>query len=1327
MPYNDGYICAGGTVTLTANPAGGATAFTWSGSDLGSASAENPTATPTATTVYSLTVSDGTTDAGCSPATVYTTSVTVHAAPSASPDNDGYICAGGTVNLIAYPANGAAVFAWSGTDLSSTTDQNPTATPTATTVYSLTVSDGSGQPGCAPATVYTTSVTVNSTPAAAPANSGPICAGGTVTLNANPANGASTYTWSGPDLSSTTDQDPTATPTGTAIYSLMVTDGSGRSGCSPATVYTTSVTVRPMPTAAPSNDGYICAGGTVSLSANPAGGASVFSWSGAGLGTASAENTTATPTVTGVYSLTVSDGTTDPGCSPSVVYTTSVTVHAAPSASPANDGPICIGGTVNLSANPANGAIVYTWSGAGLASSTMENPAAMPTASAVYSLTVSDGSSQPGCSPATVYTTSVTVNNVPTLVQASNDGPVCAGATLHLSADGAANVTGYSWSGPATLADAHTANPHVASATTGATGTYTVVVNNGAGSGCTATYTTTATVNALPVVASITPSATELCEGAAVTFTAGAATGAGMLVSYNWSGPGGFTTTSAGNTITIDPLTVAATGMYSLSVTYTGSGCVSSMATTSIVVNSRPVVGSLSVDSAALCAGDMTTLTASSVTGAGSVISYSWSGPAGYSSTTATGVQTYTIPGPSAAGMYSVSVTYAGVGCTSDVTASPALTVNPAPYAGVISGTAEICPATTSALSATVAGGVWSSDATGIATVDAASGVVSGVAEGTATISYAATNSCGTAVATYIMTVHPLPLAGTISGTAALCPATTTTLADGVPGGVWSSSTAAVATIGTDGVVAGVAPGISTISYAITNFCGTAYAMQDVTVNVLPFAGAISGTNHVCPSVTVTLGSTVAGGIWSSDMPGTATVSTTGMVTGVAAGVVPISYSYANSCGIDIATYMMTVDPLPVVTPVIGTAVICPGTTATLSDATAGGVWSSDATGIATAGTSGIVTGVAAGTATISYTTSTVCGSIAATSIATVNPVPDAGIISGPSLVCFTSAITLSSTVSGGTWSSSAPAIAPVSSAGVVSGLLVGAGNISYTVGSSCGLTATSVYSVTVSPLPDAGVVSGTGTICEGGTLTLSSTVAGGTWQSASVAIATIGTAGDVRGIGAGTTLITYLYTNACGSAAATTIVTVEVTNVPIVDIAVTPGLVIRPGSTVTFTANVTHGGTAPAYLWDVDGTVVTGVTTNTYTTSALANGALVSCHVQGTGPCDMPSFNTVMVRFQDLTNTTTVNGKDDILVVPNPNKGSFFIKGVVSSSPAEGYSYQLADMLGRVVYAGVAHAENGVINEHVTLADPIANGMYLLVLRAPGGEDKTFHIAIAQ
>ncbi len=64
-----------------------------------------------------------------------------------------------------------------------------------------------------------------------------------------------------------------------------------------------------------------------------------------------------------------------------------------------------------------------------------------------------------------------------------------------------------------------------------------------------------------------------------------------------------------------------------------------------------------------------------------------------------------------------------------------------------------------------------------------------------------------------------------------------------------------------------------------------------VTVIPLPNAGIISGTDSVCQGHTTPLTESVTGGIWSSSMPSIATISTSGVVTGVTAGMDTVFYT----------------------------------------------------------------------------------------------------------------------------------------------------------------------------------------------------------------------------------------------------------------------------------------------------------------------------------------------------------------------------------------------------------------------------------------------------
>jgi hypothetical protein len=149
------------------------------------------------------------------------------------------------------------------------------------------------------------------------------------------------------------------------------------------------------------------------------------------------------------------------------------------------------------------------------------------------------------------------------------------------------------------------------------------------------------------------------------------------------------------------------------------------------------------------------------------------------------------------------------------------------------------------------------------------------------------------------------------------------------------------------------------------------------TVNTFPVPTAITGTMHVCAGATSTLADASLWGAWSSANTSVATVNAaTGVVTGVSAGTDIILYSVVNSCGSALDTALITVYASPTVGAISGPAMtICAGATTILSDATAGGDWSSGNTAIATVGsTTGVVTGVTAGSVVFSYTVTNTSG-----------------------------------------------------------------------------------------------------------------------------------------------------------------------------------------------------------------------------------------------------------------------------------------------------------------------------------------------------------------
>jgi uncharacterized protein YjdB len=364
-------------------------------------------------------------------------------------------------------------------------------------------------------------------------------------------------------------------------------------------------------------------------------------------------------------------------------------------------------------------------------------------------------------------------------------------------------------------------------------------------------------------------------------------------------------------------------------------------------------------------------------------------------------------------------------------------------------------------LSNPTTGGSWSSADLSVATVDA-SGIVTGVSGGSATISYILPTGCF-ALAT--VTVDPLPAA--ITGGTAVCAGFATTLFSSPTGGTWSSTDTSIARVNsTTGVLSGIVAGNTTITYTLPTGCSITTL---ATVNPLP--PVITGTATVCEAGTTILSNGIAGGTWSSANPALAAINPiTGVVNGVAAGTVSISYTIPTGC---FNTRIVTVNPLPA--PITGTTVICQGRTVTLSSSPTGGFWNSGATAVATvASATGNVTGITAGTAEITYTLPTSC---LARRVVTVNAGPSP-IVGNPN-VCLGSTVTFSDTVLGGVWSSTTPAVATVGTSGVVTGFTLGTSVISYT------LPVSGCYSsvvVTVQPLPNVYTVVGGGTYCAGGT-----------------------------------------------------------------------------------------------------------------------------------------------------------------------------------------------------------------------------------------------------
>ena len=540
-----------------------------------------------------------------------------------------------------------------------------------------------------------------------------------------------------------------------------------------------------------------------------------------------------------------------------------------------------------------------------------------------------------------------------------------------------------------------------------ATGTATITYIAG---GCTATRNVTVSAGPAPITG-----ATSVCAGSSTTLST--TTGGGTWTSSNTS------------IARVGSLTGTVTGVAagSVIITYSlGSGCV---VTWPMTVNATPgsISGTMSV-----CVSGSSVLTSS---GGAGVWTSSNTGIATIGSSTGllTGV---------GAGTATISYT---IGTLPGCSAIATVTVNTPPSA--ITGPAAICMGSSAALTTASTGGTWSSSNTFIATIGSLTGVVIGVNTGFAVITYSLGAGC---IATKIVTVN-LPPPG-ISGASRVCVGGSTTLTDPASGGVWRSSNTGIASVGSlSGVVSGVSGGVVTISYQVSEGCVATYP---VTVNSVP---AFTGLRSLCAwGDTVTIHDADGTGIYSSTLVTVANLgSGNARVTSSVPGTGTITYTLPTGCT---TSAPATVNPLPGA--ITGSYSICVGSAATLTSSPGGGNWSSGATTIATVGSiSGLTSGIAAGTARITYTLPTGCKTDTAVR---VNPIP-AGITGWGSVITVGTSSTYADATPGGIWTSSNPAIATIGmTTGTVYGVSPGVVTISYTVGTSC--AATRVLTVRVLP-----------------------------------------------------------------------------------------------------------------------------------------------------------------------------------------------------------------------------------------------------------------------
>lgn len=338
-------FCAGGSVLLNANTGLGLT-YQWLKDGLGISAAVLPGYTATQQGSYRVIV----TNAGNCSDTSDATTVVILDAPSVYAGADTTICQGGST-VIGREATGGTdpyLYSWDPIDgLSDAYTSQPSATPSGTTRYVVTVRDANGCEG-----KDTVVVTVRPSLEAQITPAGPIiiCSGDSVALSA--PQGMSSYNWL-PNGETT----QTIIVKSSGLYTVDVTDGVGCKGQSRPV----EVSVHPRPSSVIAGPVAVCPNSESDYEV-PAESGLLYNWMATNGTILSGASTSSVrvrwgSTGFGIVQMMVTNPAT--GCSSSAADTVQIRSALEPRILP--DRPeICAGGSVELDAGP--GYATYLWS-----------------------------------------------------------------------------------------------------------------------------------------------------------------------------------------------------------------------------------------------------------------------------------------------------------------------------------------------------------------------------------------------------------------------------------------------------------------------------------------------------------------------------------------------------------------------------------------------------------------------------------------------------------------------------------------------------------------------------------------------------------------------------------------------------------------------------------------------------------------------------------------------------------------------------------------------------------------------------------------------------
>ncbi|MCX6307044.1 MAG: T9SS type A sorting domain-containing protein, partial [Bacteroidetes bacterium] len=564
------------------------------------------------------------------------------------------VCAGTSVTYTATPTNGGTTpgYQWkvNGVIIAGATNATYSYVPVNSDMVVCVLTSNATCTTANPATSNMVTMTVNpllTVSVTVGASANPVCAGTSVTFIATPTNGGSTptYQWkvNGAVVSGATNSTYTYSPANSDAVVCVMTSNATCPSNSPATSNTVTMTVNPLLPVSVSvgaSANPVCAGTSGTFTASPMNGGTTpgYQWKVNGVIVSGATNSTYSfiPLNNDAVLCVMTSNATCPTGSPATSNTVTMTVNPLLPVSVsvgASANPVCAGTSVTCLATPTNGGTTptYQWkvNGVIVSGATNATYSFIPVNSDAITCVLTSNSICTTGNPATSSAVTMTVNPllpVSVMVGAS-ENPVCAGTSVTYTATptNGGTTPGYQWKVNGTIVSGAT-NAVYSFIPVNSDAVVCVLTSDAI---CTtgnpaSSSAVTMTVNPmLPVSVSVSASENLVCAGTSVTFNA-TATNGGTTPGYQWK-VNGVTVSGATNAVysfipvNSDAVTCVLT---SNAICTTGNPATSS--TVTLTINPLLPV-SVSVGSSAnpVCAGTSVTFTATPTNG-GTAPTYQW-------------------------------------------------------------------------------------------------------------------------------------------------------------------------------------------------------------------------------------------------------------------------------------------------------------------------------------------------------------------------------------------------------------------------------------------------------------------------------------------------------------------------------------------------------------------------------------------------------------------------------------------------------------------------------------------------------------------------------